>query len=99
MDEKNNLLNDKDYSLTETRLQLQFSHYGESAEFFSSIDLLADNVNGKRTYSSIREAYIQFGLGSRADIKVGRQVLTWGTGDLLFINDIFPKDYISFFAF
>src|SRR5690606_13481367 len=32
------------------------------------------------------------------DTKIGRQVLTWGTGDLLFLNDLFPKDFISFFA-
>jgi len=31
------------------------------------------------------------------DVKFGRQVLTWGTGDLLFINDLFPKDWQSFF--
>jgi len=31
------------------------------------------------------------------DVKVGRQVLTWGTGDLLFINDLFPKDWRAFF--
>ncbi len=31
------------------------------------------------------------------DVKLGRQILTWGTGDLLFINDLFPKDWQSFF--
>jgi len=31
------------------------------------------------------------------DLKVGRQILTWGTGDLIFINDLFPKDWQSFF--
>ena len=31
------------------------------------------------------------------DIRLGRQVLTWGTGDMLFINDLFPKDWNSFF--
>jgi hypothetical protein len=31
-----------------------------------------------------------------SDVKVGRQILTWGTGDLLFINDLFPKDWNSF---
>jgi hypothetical protein len=31
------------------------------------------------------------------DVKAGRQILTWGTGDLLFINDLFPKDWQSFF--
>jgi len=30
-------------------------------------------------------------------VKLGRQILTWGTGDLLFINDMFPKDWQSFF--
>jgi hypothetical protein len=29
-------------------------------------------------------------------MKIGRQILTWGTGDLLFINDLFPKDWNSF---
>ena len=23
---------------------------------------------------------------------------TWGTGDLVFLNDLFPKDFVSFFA-
>jgi len=31
------------------------------------------------------------------DLKVGRQILTWGTGDLIFINDLFPKNWESFF--
>ena len=30
-------------------------------------------------------------------ITLGRQILTWGTGDLVFINDLFPKDWVSFF--
>lgn len=33
----------------------------------------------------------------RTDIRAGRQVLTWGTGDLLFLNDLFPKGWVSFF--
>jgi hypothetical protein len=37
-------------------------------------------------------------LGSNIDFKVGRQILTWGTGDLIFINDVFAKDYRSFFV-
>ncbi|MEZ5448271.1 MAG: hypothetical protein R3E89_04380 [Thiolinea sp.] len=31
-------------------------------------------------------------------MKLGRQILTWGTGDAVFINDVFPKDYVSFFS-
>ncbi|MCK4710079.1 MAG: hypothetical protein KAU21_15780, partial [Gammaproteobacteria bacterium] len=32
-------------------------------------------------------------LSPMLDLQVGRQVLTWGTGDLLFLNDLFPKDW------
>ncbi|MCK6370301.1 MAG: hypothetical protein L6Q83_03070 [Gammaproteobacteria bacterium] len=46
----------------------------------------------------LREAALAFSPGSRIDVKAGRQVLTWGTGDLLFLNDLFPKDFVSFFA-
>jgi hypothetical protein len=32
------------------------------------------------------------------EARLGRQIITWGVGDLLFINDIFPKDYAAFFS-
>ena len=48
--------------------------------------------------AGLRELAASFRVGSRTDVKLGRQVLTWGTGDLLFLNDLFPKDFISFFA-
>jgi len=48
-------------------------------------------------YFDLREAWLFYRPTDYADLKTGRQVLTWGTGDLLFINDLFPKDYRSFF--
>jgi hypothetical protein len=45
----------------------------------------------------LREASILYRAASWADVKAGRQILTWGTGDLIFINDLFPKDWNSFF--
>ena len=45
----------------------------------------------------LREANIVWRPLDFADLKVGRQILTWGVGDLVFINDLFPKDYNSFF--
>lgn len=45
-----------------------------------------------------RDLTISFSLGDSLDFKVGEQVQTWGTGDLLFLNDLFPKDFVSFFA-
>jgi hypothetical protein len=45
----------------------------------------------------LREANIFTRPTDFMDVKVGRQILTWGTGDLIFINDMFPKDWQSFF--
>jgi len=46
----------------------------------------------------IRDLTFSFSPGKNLDVKLGRQVLTWGTGDLLFLNDLFPKGWVSFFA-
>jgi hypothetical protein len=46
----------------------------------------------------LRELNVLFTPVPWADVKAGRQILTWGTGDLLFINDLFSKDWKSFFA-
>ena len=54
--------------------------------------------------STVRELAWQGNLsglgewGNAFDVKIGQQVLTWGTGDYVFLNDLFPKDYPSFFA-
>ena len=45
-----------------------------------------------------RELNIFFSPLDNMDIKLGRQILTWGVADLIFITDLFPKDYESFFA-
>ncbi len=48
--------------------------------------------------ADVRDLSAGFTLGQNLDVKLGRQVQTWGTGDLLFLNDLFPKDWVSFFA-
>jgi len=48
--------------------------------------------------ADIRDLSAAFTMGQSVDVKVGRQVQTWGTGDLVFLNDLFPKDWVSFFA-
>jgi hypothetical protein len=45
----------------------------------------------------LREAWAAFRPTEFMDVKVGRQILTWGTGDLRFLNDLFPKDWNAFF--
>ena len=48
--------------------------------------------------ADVRDLTAAFTVGESLDIKIGRQVQTWGTGDLVFLNDLFPKDFVSFFS-
>lgn len=52
----------------------------------------------EEAFLDLRDLTLAFGLGESIDVKIGHQVQTWGTGDLLFLNDLFPKDFVSFFA-
>ncbi|MBD3169944.1 MAG: hypothetical protein GF307_10710 [candidate division Zixibacteria bacterium] len=86
-----------EYTASETRLQLRMEHFGDNAEFFGRLDFFYDAAVAPQYDWELREGYAKFRLGSKIDVKVGRQILTWGTGDLIFINDVFAKDYRSFF--
>jgi hypothetical protein len=82
---------------SESRLQLRLEHFGDGAEVFARMDFFYDGAVLADYDWELREGYLKFRLGSKIDVKMGRQVLTWGTGDLIFINDVFAKDYRSFF--
>lgn len=60
-------------------------------------DLGYDGVE-RETIAEFRELTAAVSVGTASDVKAGRQVQTWGVGDLVFLNDLFPKDYVSFFA-
>ncbi|NNE09192.1 MAG: hypothetical protein HKN20_11580 [Gemmatimonadetes bacterium] len=88
-----------DIMLSETRGQVRLSSYGERGDAFLRLDVLHDRVANDETEIELREGYLRFTLfDDNLEAKVGRQPLTWGTGDLLFVNDLFPKDWVSFFA-
>lgn len=84
-----------DYNLAETRLRLDLDGRAGGLAYTLRGDLLGDAVTDE-VDAELREALLSFTLGERTDVRVGRQILTWGTGDLLFINDVFPKDWESF---
>lgn len=48
--------------------------------------------------ANIRDLSLAFRAGDKTDVSIGREVQTWGTGDLVFLNDLFPKDFVSFFS-
>ena len=86
-----------DHSLLETRYRLDVSGYYKDIYGVLKTEIIADDVADEINIES-REAYLAFSPLSNIDIRAGRQVLTWGTGDLLFLNDLFPKDWQSFFS-
>ena len=92
-----NDLIDNNNSLLEARYRLEASGYYKSISGVLKLEVIADDVADETTIES-REAYILFTPVSNIDIRAGRQILTWGTGDLFFLNDLFPKDWQSFFS-
>ncbi len=87
---------EKDMSVMEQRLQLDLTSFTDWADLKVKGDILGDLVTEQADFD-LREAYIFTMPLDFVDVKLGRQILTWGTGDLLFINDMFPKDWQSFF--
>lgn len=83
-------------SLAEARLQLDLAKDFGWGVFKAKGDLLGDGVVDQVS-GRMRDLNLLFSPLDNVDMKIGRQVLTWGTGDLLFINDLFAKDWQSFF--
>jgi len=86
----------KDMSIMENRLQIDLASYPEWGDLKVKGDVFGDLVEEQVDFD-LREAYMFTRPLEFMDLKVGRQILTWGTGDLVFINDMFPKDWQSFF--
>jgi len=85
----------EDATLAETRLQLEVSEWLDRGQFRLKTDFLYDAVLEEATVD-VREASVLVTPFAFVDLKIGRQVLTWGTGDYIFINDLFPKDWEAF---
>ncbi len=87
---------EKDFSILEARLQWELFTYTDWAEFKFKGDVWGDGITEQGEYDT-REAWLFTRPTDDLDLKIGRQVLTWGTGDLVFLNDLFPKDWQSYF--
>lgn len=95
----------KSTTLGEARFQIEAEWTGDWATLNLTTDFVTDHVledhavdleNGEG-WIDLREASVLLRPLETLDLKIGRQILTWGTGDLVFINDLFPKDWNSFF--
>jgi hypothetical protein len=86
-----------DWVLANRRFRLQASRLTEKSGIYLKIDFIRDEVIGE-TFVDIRELRLQYRLFKWMDLSIGRQVSTWGVGDMLFINDLFPKNWVAIFS-
>jgi hypothetical protein len=85
-----------EFTAAEARFRLNVDAVHEIASARFRGDVFVDGALS-RVWFDIRDASIFVRGGDWFSMRFGRQVLTWGTGDFLFLNDLFPKDFNSFF--
>ena len=84
-----------DVMRSDQRLQLKFdlaSPDGRAAAV-ARADLFHDGILDE-VGIDLREAYLDL-AARRLSARFGRQVVTWGLGDIVFINDVFPNDWVA----
>ncbi|MBI4622683.1 MAG: hypothetical protein HY736_05585 [Verrucomicrobia bacterium] len=91
-------LGEHGFLLGDQRMQLKLEARSPkgTASLLAKPEFFYDAV-AEKTGLGLREGYLDL-AHDRWDLRVGRQIVTWGVGDLVFINDVFPKDYGAFFA-
>lgn len=85
-----------DFKWAEERLQLRLDASKEPFRLFLRTDAFYDHID-ERGDVELREGYLDY-RGGKWDMRIGRQVITWGVGDLVFLNDTYPKDFDAFFS-
>ena len=88
---------DGDYfKLAEERVQLKLDANEGLFHIFIKSDFF-HGWTGRAFDAELREGFAEY-TSDKWDARIGRQIITWGVGDLVFINDVFPKDYDAFFS-
>lgn len=86
----------EDLVLGEGRVRIEITARGERWALVAKGEMVFDAL-GPEVDGELREGYLDLALGP-LDLRIGRQVITWGVGDLLFVNDVFPKDWVAFIS-
>ncbi len=87
----------KQSSLAESRSQLAASRYFGDHFFSAKLELVGDGVDEAGRLEA-RELYLDLDISPSFALRLGQQVLTWGTGDFVFVNDFFAKDWQAMFS-
>lgn len=84
------------FKWVEERVQLNLEGKRDPYHLTIKTDVCYDHIDNEADIE-LREGYID-AISDNWDIRLGRQIITWGLGDLIFITDVFPKDYEAFYA-
>ncbi|MBI2219117.1 MAG: hypothetical protein HYU51_17670 [Candidatus Rokubacteria bacterium] len=87
---------EEEFVLGEGRVRLELEPRGERWSLTAKGELIWDAVAGE-VEGELREGYLDLQFPA-LDLRVGRQIVTWGVGDLIFINDVYPKDWVAFIS-
>jgi len=82
--------------MNELRYQMDYDYQGDKLSASLTTEVLADAIRDEADIE-LREASLFWKINPHLDLRVGRQIVTWGTGDFLFLNDTFAKNWQSFF--
>ncbi len=86
----------RNHKWLEERAQIKLDGTTGAWRLMAKGDVAHDHL-GRGSRSELREGYVDY-TESGWDVRAGRQVLTWGVGDLVFVKDVWPKDYEALFA-
>jgi hypothetical protein len=88
-------------SINEARLHIATEKQGDRWSVDAAADFVFDDAAPSQQidlesgdgWFDLRRLNLLWTPAPDVDIRIGRQILTWGTGDLFFLNDLFPKDW------
>lgn len=81
--------------MNELRAQLAYQTGGDKL-FSTRVDILLDEALHEEKLD-VRELKLYIRLSDDLSFTAGRQTVTWLMGDILPVNDFFPKDFNSYF--
>jgi hypothetical protein len=82
----------RDTVLANRRFKLKTMKTNDKGGLYAKIDFVRNDVTN-HSHVDFRELRLQYKLTDSLDLSAGKQVSTWGVGDMLFINDLFPKNW------
>ena len=88
--------NKQTWTMANRKFRLKTMKTNDNGGLFAKIDIVRDDVTGE-SFIDFRELRLQYKLASWLDMSLGKQVSTWGVADMLFINDLFPKNWVANF--